>query len=199
MFLTYEQLRRLGRALDQLRFEGANPAAIYIIRLLALTGCRRNEIAGLTWDEVDFDHDCLRLTSSKTGKSFRPLGTAAIEILQSLKAGQAEHVGKWVFPAASGSSHFQGVKRIWSRALKLAELTGVTLHTLRHTFASHAVSNGESLPMIGAFLGHSNARSTSRYAHIAYNPMTAAVDRHSRHIDNAMRGVGITRSSIMRE
>lgn len=188
-FLTIEQLHGLGCALDQLAGEGANRSAICIIRLLALTGCRRNEIAGLTWDEVDLDHACLRLGNTKTGKSVRPLGAPAIDILNELQIAQSTQKSKWVFPATSGSSHLQGIKRIWPRALLLAGLSGVTLHTLRHTFASHAASNGESLPMIGALLGHSNARSTSRYAHIANDPKAAAVKRHSQRIDAAMRGV----------
>ena len=70
----------------------------------------------------------------------------------------------------TGKAHFQGTKRIWPKAIKLAKLPGVTPHTLRHTLGSAAVSAGETLAMTGAILGHSNARSTAIYAHVQRDP-----------------------------
>jgi integrase len=185
VFLSDEQLGRLGSALEQVAADGANAMAVNIIRLLAVTGCRRNEIAGLRWSEVDFDHACLRLADSKTGKSTRQLGESALAVLHSLTHSDDS---EYVFPASTGTSHYQGIKRVWKRVCEIAELSNVTLHTLRHTLASSAVSNGETLAMTGALLGHSNARSTSRYAHIAHNPAKQAMDRVSKHVDDAMRG-----------
>ena len=185
VFLSDEQLQRLGSALDRVASEGANVMAVNIMRLLALTGCRRNEIAGLRWAEVDFEHACLRLADSKTGKSIRQLGETALVLLQSLtRSADSE----FVFPATTGMSHFQGMKRVWKRVCEVAELSNVTLHTLRHTLASSAVSNGETLAMTGALLGHSNARSTSRYAHVAHNPAKQAMNRVDKRIGDAMRG-----------
>lgn len=185
-FLSVDELRRLGEALDQVAEEGANRMAVDIIRLLALTGCRRNEIAGLRWSEVDFDHACLRLADTKTGKSVRPLGAPALELLRTLPRYEDTD---FVFPASSGSSHFQGLKRVWKRVHELAGLPPtVTPHTLRHTLASEAVSHGETLPLTGALLGHANARTTHRYAHIAQDPAKQAADRVAQRIANAMSG-----------
>ncbi len=75
-FLTLEEVSRLGSALDELERDGTNIKAINIARLWALTGCRRNEIAGLKWDEVDFENGMLVLEDSKTGQSMRPLGAS---------------------------------------------------------------------------------------------------------------------------
>jgi hypothetical protein len=73
------------QVLDQLESEGTNIKAINIARLWALTGCRRNEIAGLKWNEVDFDNGLLVLEDSKTGHSVRPLGTAALTLLRQIE------------------------------------------------------------------------------------------------------------------
>ena len=83
-FLTLDEVTLLGAALDALEQEGVNPKAANIARLWALTGCRRDEIAGLNWAEVDVDAGLLKLADGKTGKSIRPLGMAAIAILSSL-------------------------------------------------------------------------------------------------------------------
>jgi integrase len=79
--------------------EGANAKAIAIARLWALTGCRRDEIAGLKWSEVDFERSLLVLHESKTGKSIRPLGLAAIALLREIKRSDDSD---YIFPAETG-------------------------------------------------------------------------------------------------
>jgi integrase len=83
-FLTLEEVARLGEAFDALEAAGANIKAIKIARLWALTGCRRDEIAGLRWSEIDFQRGLLILADGKTGRSVRPLGSAALVLLQSV-------------------------------------------------------------------------------------------------------------------
>lgn len=83
--LSSDQYRALGQALDNAAAEGEAWQVIAAIRLLALTGCRRGEIEGLKWDDVDIAGRCLRLSDSKTGKSVRPIGTAVITELNKLK------------------------------------------------------------------------------------------------------------------
>ena len=83
-FLALEEVARLGAALDELEEEGVNLKALNIARLWALTGCRRDEIAGLKWPEVNFEEGLLELDDSKTGKSIRPLGAAALALLKSI-------------------------------------------------------------------------------------------------------------------
>lgn len=184
-YLTIEEIGRLGKAFDQLELEGANPKALNIARLWALTGCRRNEIAELKWDEVSFEHGLLVLDDSKTGRSIRPLGAVALAILR----GIAKKPGSdFVFPAERGESYFQGTKGIWSKVVAKAGLPGVTPHTLRHTMGSTAVSFGEALPLTGAILGHANMRSTAIYAHVQHDPSRRAANRVSRKIAAALGG-----------
>ena len=184
-FLTLEEVTRLGAAFDALEAEGANPKAIAIARLWALTGCRRDEITGLRWSEVDFERGLLILADSKTGKSIRPLGAAAIAALQAV---DHDPESDFVFPAELGDSHYQGAKRLWPKIIKKAALPGVTPHTLRHTMGSTAVSTGEALALTGAILGHANLRSTAIYAHVQYDPSRRAADRVAGKIAAALAG-----------
>lgn len=184
-FLTLEEVVRLGHAFDVLEAAGANVKAINIARLWALTGCRRDEVAGLRWSEIDFDRGLLTLADSKTGRSIRPMGEAALVLLRSIAQSPESD---FVFPAESGDGHYQGAKRLWPKVIAKAELPGVTPHTLRHTMGSTAVSTGEALALTGAILGHANARSTALYAHVQYDPSRRAADRVSSRIAAALAG-----------
>ena len=103
-FLALEEVTRLGAALDELEEEGVNLKALNIARLWALTGCRRDEIAGLKWPEVNFVESLLELDDSKTGKSIRPLGAAALALLKSINR---QDGSDFVFPAERGDGHYQ--------------------------------------------------------------------------------------------
>jgi integrase len=174
-FLTLEEVKRLGAAFTQLEANSANPKAIAIMRLWALTGCRRDEIAGLKWSEIDFDRACLMLSDTKTGRSVRPLASAAVAILKSQTLIDGSD---FVFPSdADPLVFYQGTKRHWASAIKLAKLPGVSPHTLRHTVGSAAVSTGETLAMTGALLGHASQQATSIYAHMQQDPARRAADR----------------------
>jgi integrase len=190
-FLTLEEVGRLGAALDELEQEGVNAKALNIARLWALTGCRRDEIAGLKWSELKLDEGLLELMDSKTGKSVRPLGDAAVALLKSID----KHDGTdFVFPAERGDGYFQGTKTMWSRAIKKADLPGVTPHTLRHTMGSTAISTGEALALTGAILGHSNPRSTAIYAHVQNDPSRRAANRVTKRIAAALAGKGTAKA-----
>jgi integrase len=184
-YLSIDEVKRLGKALETLRAEGVNPKALDIARLWALTGCRRDEIAALKWSEVDVERACLVLEDSKTGESVRPLAAPALALLASLPRYDKT---PYVFPATTGKGHFQGTKRIWPKAIELAQLPGVTPHTLRHTLGSAAISTGETLAMTGAILGHSNHRSTAIYAHVQRDPAAKAAGRAVGPIAAALAG-----------
>ena len=184
-YLTLDEVARLGAAFDALETEGEKPKAIAIARLYALTGCRRDEIAGLQWSEVDFERGLLVLDDSKTGKSVRPLGAPAIAVL---KAIDKDPESAFVFPAERGNGHYQGARRVWPRVVAKAKLPGVTPHTLRHTMGSTAVSSGEALALTGAILGHANLRSTAIYAHVQNDPSRRAANRVTKVIAAALAG-----------
>src|SRR5690606_27478627 len=144
--------------------------------------------AALKWSECDLDRGLLNLTDSKTGESIRPLGTAAAALLREVFA-RAAGDAVYVFPAERGKGFYQGTKRLWPTIVAKAGLTDVTPHTLRHTLGSAAASGGEALLMVGALLGHTNARSTQIYAHIDHNPARLAADRATAGIARALGAV----------
>lgn len=162
--------------MTELEAEGTNRKSLAIARLWVLTGARRNEIASLRWGEVDLSRGQLRLNDTKTGRSTRPLGAAALALLKAMRPDQCDENG-YVFPAERGDGFYTGTKRVWSVICERAGLDGVTPHTMRHTVGSVAASSGEGLLMIGSMLGHANARSTQRYAHVDRDPARLAADR----------------------
>lgn len=171
-FLTPEELYRLGRTLDAAPAERlASTHAAAAIRLLVLTGCRRNEILGLRWEDLDFEGGEMRLADSKTGARVAPLPPAASRVL----AGLARVPGNpWVFPGKKKGDRQHNINDSWDRIRKRAGLDGVRLHDLRHSFASRALALGESLSMIGELLGHRKVQTTARYAHLARDSVRAS-------------------------
>ena len=93
-----------------------------------------------------------------------------------------------MFPSDRGDGHFQGLKTMWSKAIKRADLPGVSPHTLRHTLGSTATSTGEALALTGAILGHSNLRSTAIYAHVQHDFSKRAATRVTNEIAAALSG-----------
>ena len=73
-------------------------------------------------------------------------------------------------PGTAEGAHLTDLQKPWRRVRKAAGLDDVRIHDLRHTFASEAVMGGESLPMVGRILGHTQAQTTARYAHLADDP-----------------------------
>jgi integrase len=155
------------------------------IRLLVFTGARRNEILTLKWEHVDFERACLRLPDSKTGAKTVHLNAPALELLWALPRieGNAH-----VIPGERLGAHLVNIEKPWRRIRSRAALDGLRLHDLRHSFASFAAGAGHSLPIIGALLGHTQAATTARYAHLAAHPLKQASERIGRDIATAMKG-----------
>ncbi|MER2520219.1 MAG: tyrosine-type recombinase/integrase [Bdellovibrionales bacterium] len=172
--LNAEEYCRLGEALRVLEREGESLQAIKAAWLLALTGCRLNEIVELKWAEVDDVGRCLRLEDSKEGASVRPLGAHAMEILRSV--GRKDDA-LFVLEAVRGKGSFGGMPRAWRRFAKRAGFEDVTPHTLRHSFASVSGDLGFADSTIAALLGHSTGSMTSRYVHKLDAVLIAAADK----------------------
>jgi site-specific recombinase XerD len=183
-FLLAEEISRLATALEAEAETTGNPYPSAAPKLLLLTGARRGEIIGLQWQNVDFSRKCLRLPDSKTGAKVVFLNEPALEILRSLpRVSNNLHV----IPGSRVGAPFVGIDKIWARVRTSAALWDVRLHDLRHSFASVAVGDGLSLPIIGALLGHKNAATTARYAHLASDPLRAANDAVGAKIAAALR------------
>jgi integrase len=156
-FLSFSEIGRIGEALSRLEADGENPTAITALRLLLLSGCRRGEVTGLRWKWVDFERCCIRFPDSKTGAKTVPLGGPAVDLLQSIPAVEGS---EFVFPASRGGGHIVALRSVWAKVRTLADVPGLRIHDLRHSFASVAVSEGESLYIVGKILGHRQARTT---------------------------------------
>jgi integrase len=185
-FLAADELAGLSAVLTQAEQPNReSPFAIAALRLLILTGCRVGEIVQLRWNEVDFDRRCLRLGDSKTGRKTIYLNAATLQILADL---ERDPSNPYVIQGARPESHLIGLSRIWFRLRHQAGLDDVRLHDLRHTFASFGAGMGLSLPILGKLLGHTQAATTQRYAHLAAAPMQDAAERIGATLGAALAG-----------
>jgi integrase len=186
-FLSGAELRRLGEALSAVEQDRSeDPGAVLAVRLLLLTGARRDEILGLRWENVDLDTGTLNLPDSKTGKKSIPLGPAAVELLA---AAPRLEGSLYVIPGRRRlDAPFVGIQRPWARIRARAGLGNVRLHDLRHSFASVGVAANLGLPVLGAILGHRHPATTARYAHLDDDPRRAAAARISNQIAADLNG-----------
>ncbi|HXJ95763.1 MAG TPA: site-specific integrase [Terriglobia bacterium] len=127
------------------------------------TGLRSGDIYRLTWKEVDLDHRMLNLIVRKTAKPLEvPLNDDALGVLE---ARHTERRGAYVFGNPDTGKPFLNLKTGLKAALRRARLSGITWHTLRHTFASRLTTNGIDLVTVKDLLGHAEIKTTLRYAH----------------------------------
>jgi len=159
-FLDVSELGRLGAAIGTVEREGANPKAIAIIRLLALTGARRGEIECLRMKEIDLASRVLRLADSKTGQKVLMLNGPAIAVLAgAILLGAAKR--EFVFENAESNGPYSGLPKVWHRVRAVGEFDGLRMHDLRHSFASLGVVRGAPLAVVGALLGHADSQPRS--------------------------------------
>jgi integrase len=171
-FLSIEEIGALGVALREAKAE--SPTALAAIRLLLLTGARRGEVLTLPWAWVDIRAHCIRFGDTKSGAQVRPLGCPAMELLTSLPR---KEDCPFVFPAGRGDGHFVGLPRTLARLCRIAGIEGITVHTLRHSFAATAAEMGYSELTIAGLLGHAVPGVTARYAHVPDSALLSAADR----------------------
>jgi integrase len=185
-----------------------DPFAVAAIRLLILTGARLREILHAQWSQVDLERGVIFLADSKTGKKPIYLSAAARELLASLpriegnpyviaghgprKKRKGAAAGQDASPAPENSGPAGApradLNKPWAAVKRAAGLDGVRLHDLRHSFASFGAGASLGLPIIGKLLGHTQAATTQRYAHLDADPLRRAVDTIGATIAAAMEG-----------
>jgi integrase len=179
---TWHERQAAGRRRPGELRDAITPQSAAILRLLIFTGARKNEILSLKWGYIDFEKGLAHLPDSKTGFKVLQLPGPALEVLKSLP-----QINEFVFPTEAACGHQVNVKDAWGDVLQQAGLTGWRIHALRHAFASMRVNRGVSLPMIGTILGHSQASTTARYAHVAENPARKAAEAAAAKIAEAWK------------
>jgi len=182
-FLSPEEFALLGEVIAKAEAGGAHPYGIAIIRLLALSGARKSEINNLTWSSVDLRTGFLRLPRSKTGPRLILITTAMRAILEKVKPVAGTDL---VFPNGDRTAPFDCVPKLWVRIRSEAGLPDVRLHDLRHSAASFALMSGVGLEVIGKLLGHSDLKTTRRYAHLADVVVRAAAEQTADQIADLM-------------
>jgi integrase len=171
-YLSVAEIARLSLALGECESRQAANA----IRLLMLTGARRNEVCAATWGQFDLASGTWTKPASETKQKRDhavPLSAPALQLLQEIGPGRPE---EFLFPGRDGTG-FLNIRTSWESVRGKAGLEDVHLHDLRHSFASILVSAGASLPLIGTLLGHSNTQTTARYAHLSDDAQRDAVER----------------------
>jgi integrase len=169
---------------DQRRVK-LDPFAVAAIRLLLLTGARLREILGAQWPQVDLERGVIFLPRSKTGRKPIYLSAAAIAVLASLPRIEGN---PYIIAGAKHGAPRADLKGPWARVRLAAGLDDLRIHDLRHSFASFGAGASLGLPIIGKLLGHSQAATTHRYAHLDADPLRRAADAIGSTIAAAMDG-----------
>jgi integrase len=182
-FLTQEETSRLVASIEA----DENITAAKSIRLLLLTGARRNEVTHAKWEHVDWEKGTLLVPMAKSGKPrIITLSISALALLASVK----KLVGNlYIFPSPITGRPSASIYFPWNRIRKRAGLSDVRLHDLRHSFASYLVNAKKDLYVVQKLLGHSHARSTQRYAHLTTDTLAEATEVVARTVDGTTRPV----------
>lgn len=184
--LSEDEYRILGRILTDASQAGGLSKTVDIIKLIAMTGCRKSEIKFLKWKEVDLDNSCLRLSDSKEGASTRPIGLPVVLYLEALKKTKSSD---YVFPGHDVEKAFGSFENQWRRLFRKTILADVTPHVLRHSFASISNDLGFTEITIAALVGHSKGTVTSKYIHSLDATLIMAADTASGYIDSLLNGI----------
>jgi len=173
-FLTPEEIGRLAKALDA----ADDQRAAGIIRLCMLTGARVGEVRQARFEQFNLDLGSWSkpAATTKQRKIHRiPISNEVATIVRQRQL-VVPSGNPWLFPSDTPGQPVQEIRRFWKAIQTEADLPGVRVHDLRHTFASLLVSGGASLEMIGKLLGHTQMQTTQRYAHLMDSPLREGLD-----------------------
>lgn len=177
-YLSGDELRSF---LDALEAEPSRSLAD-ALRFLLMTGARRTEVLQARWDAVDLDKQQWYLPHTKNGKSrFVLLNDVAVELLRQRPRTEGN---VYVFPGRNKGGPIINPYKGFQRALVRSGITGLRIHDLRHSFASLAINNGATLYEVQHLLGHSDSKTTTRYAHVA----SANLRKASAHVSAIITG-----------
>lgn len=176
-YLLHDEAQRLMR-----RLEKSGRMEALALRLLLLTGARKGEILNARWEHVNLEQRLLTVPVSKSGKPRHIiLSCAAIAVI---KAIPRKSDNPWLFPGQARGKPLSDLYLFWNNVRREIGLADVRIHDLRHTFASFLVNAGHSLYEVQNMLGHTDPRTTMRYAHLGHASLVAAAERVGRMFDS---------------
>jgi integrase len=162
-----------------------NQRAANAVRLQLLTGARLGEVLNARWSDFDLDRGVWTKPSHHTKQKRTehiPLSGPTLALLIEMRE-KADPNEANLLPGNASGRPLQDIKKFWKAVTEQAGIADYRLHDNRHTHASHLVSSGLSLEIVGRLLGHTNPTTTKRYAHIADSPLRAATERFGAKLD----------------
>lgn len=200
-FLPLDEIYALGGILEKPELKSLYSKGVNLIKLLILTGCRRDEIATMRWEYINWKEQYFDFPDTKTGKQKRIFGLGALHLLREIWKGQKEG---WVFPSEETDSFYRGANRIFDKVRKTQDENGnfiinpkITLHGLRHSFASIGASIGYSDFVIGGIVGHKQRTITSQYMHSVSKDLVKIADNISLKIERALKGIKEEKAEVI--
>ncbi|MDQ0496779.1 tyrosine-type recombinase/integrase [Paenibacillus brasilensis] len=160
--LSLNEVMRLLKAVK-------NPKHRAILYLTYTSGLRVSEVMRLRPEDCDRERKVLKVRQGKGRKDRQTLlsETAFAVVEQYIGAKQPEN---WLFPGQREGRHLteRSAQKVFEKALAEAGIRKqVSIHSLRHSFATHLLENGIDLRYIQELLGHQNVRTTERYIHVS--------------------------------
>jgi integrase len=159
--------------------EHPNTRAANAVRLQLLTGARLGEVLASRKEDFDLQRGIWVKPSHQTKQKrteHLPLSTQALTLVR-LIVENSDAGSPFLFPGNKPGQPLREIKKFWSAVMRTAGITNYRRHDKRHTYASHLVSSGLSLEIVGRLLGHTTTTTTKRYAHLADDPLRAAANR----------------------
>lgn len=167
-FLSAEEAKALLIAIKASK----NPMLQHIVSMLILTGARKREVLDAKWEDFDMERTSWRIPNTKAGKArIVPLSDAATALLTKLRKKKRSPCA---FANPITLKPYKSIYYSWHTARKEAGLDDVRIHDLRHSFASFLVNAGRSLYEVQTLLGHTQIKTTQRYAHLSTTSLRAA-------------------------
>ncbi len=169
-YLTVDEAQRLYDAVCK----SQNSMLQYIVPMLILTGARKREVLDARWEDFDFTRRIWRIPMSKSGKARRvPLSDGALSILSNMPRDMR---CEWTFPNPDTKKPFVSIFCAWDTARQSVGLSDVRVHDLRHSHASFLVNAGRTLYEVQHILGHTQVKTTQRYAHLSHDTLLDATN-----------------------
>lgn len=179
-FLTAEEAERLFAQVKQ----SDNPMLQFIVPMLILTGARKREVLDARWEDFDLERRSWRIPMTKTGRARHvPLADGVLLLLRSVPRSPS---CPWAFANPKTGKPYNNIFGAWNTARTKAGLADVRIHDLRHSYASFLVNAGRTLYEVQHLLGHTQVKTTQRYAHLSQDTLLAAANAATKALDGYM-------------